>query len=135
MQLYGLGTVVQPVVVETELAEGNETALAISLRASGCHEGGQVSDDFARLGFVDLLAVGDRLAGVRVTGRNVLIVVSLVMMRVGAGEDRAATGVYSCCCEDSTGLRFVSSTFSAESRNEEEAYDTLVPASGHLLSS
>jgi len=97
VQLDFLGAVVQAVVVEAKLAEGDELGggRGAGLRDEGC----QVGDDVRAADEVDAVAVGDGLGRVRVAGRGVLglafafALALVVVFVVGRAEDGTAARV------------------------------------------
>lgn len=82
--LEGLGAVVQAVVVEAELAEGDEGLVATAGTGGGgrssaiFYQGAQVVDDGLGAGGIDGLVVQDGLVRVRIAGRAVVLAVGEV---------------------------------------------------------
>jgi hypothetical protein len=107
---------VQAVVVEAELAEGDELGGVVGgggvAAAAGLgDEVGEVGHDLGAARVVDAVAVEDRLGWVRAAGGGVLgLLFSLalalalvVVFVVGRAEDGAAAGVDTCGCKDGAG--------------------------------
>lgn len=108
----------QPVVVEAELAEGDElcgggvaAAVVVAAAAGLGDEVGEVGHDLGAAGVVDAVAVEDRLGWVRAAGRGVfglfsvlpLALALVVVFVVGGAEDGTAAGVDARGCEDGAG--------------------------------
>ncbi len=111
VELDFFGAVVQAVVVEAELAEGDEFWGGGG--AGFRDEGGQVGYDVLAASVIDAVAVEDGLGRVRSAGRGVFglafaFALALVMVFVvGGAEDGAAAGVDACGCKDGAGYSVV----------------------------
>ncbi len=132
VQLRGPRAVVQPVVVEPELAEGRERA-----RPRIRDEAAEVGDDARRPRLVDSLLRAAAAASFLRNGR-LAVDVGLVVVGMRGGEDGAAARVDARCRVHRAGYyreRLISVSASASARSAGGPYETLAPAAARPGSS